>query len=174
MIKCVYATLLLLLLCQCTPDGKGIDVNASTADNNSIQGTIGTAGITKDASTSNATLTITDAFVKPTFPGQKKVIAYLAIHNPSGTQHTLSHVHCNLAGHVQIEREYYEHGALNVKPVEQLIIDPNSKLQFKPRGYRLVLSGLVRELKAEESFEIIFEFERGLSINATVKVKPFG
>ena len=122
------------------------------------------AGATSKAS-------ISEAFVKAMAPGQTSAAVYFLINNPTEHDLVVNHVTTPVAAAVEVHRVIYDNGMMKMRAINHLKIPRKSKLVFEPGGYHLMLIGVDERLKKGRDFDITIEFEGGVKLSATVKVK---
>jgi copper(I)-binding protein len=61
-----------------------------------------------------------------------------------------------------------------MKPVDAVVIAPNGRLELKPGGYHLMLSGLKRPLREGERFAAALVFEKAGRVAVTFTVRGMG
>ncbi len=115
-----------------------------------------------------------NAFMKPIPPGQHMAAVYLSLDNATDVEKRLNYVHTPVAENIEVHRNVYDNGLVQMRQVKHLRIKPKEKIHFKPGGYHLMLFGVYDELKVDDTFELTLEFEDGTVIKTAVSVRPLG
>ena len=118
---------------------------------------------------SNA-ISIENAVVRATAPGQKVGVAYLSITNNAKKNITLNYVHSSRIATIEIHQHLYEDGMMKMREVPHLDIGPGETVHFKPGGYHLMLFDLEAPLKEGEGLDLNLEFQdHTIAVQALVK-----
>jgi hypothetical protein len=67
-----------------------------------------------------------------------------------------------------------DNGAMKMRPVPSLTLDPGKPVTLKPGGYHIMLTGLKSALKPGDSFPLTLTFEHAQPVTVTVKVEAMG
>lgn len=116
---------------------------------------------------SNAKIEIKDAWIRPAPKGENSAL-YFAADNPGKNSDFLIGVKTKLANMVEIHETYKkDNDKMGMRPVKQVEIPTNSKVEFKPRGMHVMLLDLTKDLNTGSTYEITFRFKNA----GTIKVK---
>lgn len=120
-------------------------------------------------------VTIENAWVKPTHPGQNVGAAYMTFKSQQDT--TLMRVSSDVTESVEIHSMAMQNGVMKMRMLENLPIKAGKAYELKPGGFHLMLFDLKKPLNAGEfvTFELTFksgssEFKQ--SVKAPVKAAP--
>ena len=116
-------------------------------------------------------LTIHDAWMRP---GAEKMgtALYFTIDNTTNEPDTLYKVTSNISGKIQIH-ETYQVGELNgMREIKQLVIEPNSTIEFKPGSYHIMVMKLKKDIMKGDKAEFTLYFSKAgeVKIEAAAKV----
>ena len=101
---------------------------------------------------------ISNAFM-PTSGSLSEGLIYLSLENKHKTKLELIYVQSEIADNIEIFRTYYEDGVKNKKILSHIAISAGEKVHFRPGGYGLAVSGLVKKLESGDTFDVQFEFD---------------
>ncbi|WNO08556.1 copper chaperone PCu(A)C [Teredinibacter sp. KSP-S5-2] len=116
-------------------------------------------------------LVVTNAFMYALPPGKTVGAVYLTLENKTGRTHILNYVHSPIASKVEVHRNIYENGMMQMRHVPHLTLDPKAKLVFEPGGYHLMVFDIEKPLKENDQFELNLEFEGGHYLMTQVDVR---
>lgn len=122
-------------------------------------------------SEAKAAVSVDNAFTYPLPPGKTVAAVYVRIENTSSDTQTLNYVHADIAENIEVHRSIYENGMMQMRRINHLSLAPGDALTFEPGGYHLMVFGIYDSLAAGDEFEVVFEFEGGLTLNESVLVK---
>ena len=101
-------------------------------------------------------------------PGGARVgVGYLVIENRG--PHRPARPRVRRSASAEVHETVTEAGVARMRPVDAVVIAPNGRLEFKPGGYHLMLSGLTRPLKEGERFAATLVFERAGRVVVTLR-----
>ena len=113
------------------------------------------------ALTALAELEISDAWIKHLPPTVPVRAGYLTIHNPTSRSVTIESVHSDAFHHVEMHETVEQDGMMQMRPVMQLTIEPDSSVQLSPGGLHLMLMQPVKESAPGNVIEITIKFDNG-------------
>ena len=122
----------------------------------------------------SAPIVIDNAYMKQMPPGQHVGAVYLRIINNSKEDLILNYVHSPVAAEVEVHRNFYEEGMMQMRPVKHVRVPAGDSLRFEPGGYHLMFMGVESQFEVEDSFDLVLEFEGGKAVPTRVTVKPAG
>lgn len=97
---------------------------------------------------------------------------YLTISNGTASADTLTGVSSNAANSVEIHESYEdESGVMDMRPAGEQIIPAGDKLIFEPGGLHIMLMDLKRDLIADDTLDVSFEFARVGSKTVAIPVQ---
>lgn len=113
-------------------------------------------------------------FIKLLPPGQTTAAGYMRIKNYSKISQSLNYMHSPMAEHIEVHRNIYEGGMMQMRPVKKLTVNPGEEKILEPGGFHLMIMGIYDNLKPGDTFPVTFEFETGVVITKDVEVRPHG
>ena len=111
---------------------------------------IGTTVVTADA-----TLEISEAWVREAPPTARMMAAYMTINNTGDTPVTVISISSPDFEGIEIHRTVIEEGIARMLPVKQLQIPANSRVKLEPGGLHLMLFDSKRPLSEGEAVTFI-------------------
>lgn len=113
---------------------------------------------------------IEDPWVRPAPVG---AAGYMVISNRGGESDVLLSVSTDVGDRVMLHETVMDEGVMKMKPVKELEIPPNSKVELKPGGYHIMLQDLERPLRVGEVVKIHLHLERSetITIDAPVSLE---
>ncbi len=115
---------------------------------------------------------IKDAWLRTGAKGLNSAL-YFKIENNSTKPDTLYKVSSNVAKHIQMHETYKKNDMMGMREIKNLIVKPNSSIEFKPGSYHIMLMDLTKDLKEgdEIDFTLYFKPAGELKIKANVENK---
>lgn len=104
-------------------------------------------------------LTVTGAWARTTPPGAKMGAIYLVIDNGSKKSDRLLKLRTSVATSAEVHRTEVVDGIARMREVAVLHIDAGERIEFKPGGYHVMLSGLYKAMVEGQTFELELVFE---------------
>ncbi len=104
-------------------------------------------------------------------PGRDVGVAYLTLENLSNSALTFNYVHSPRAESIEVHQHIHQDGKMQMREVKHYSVSPNSRVDFVPRGYHLMIFGVNERFQEGEKIEITFEFENQAPITAFAEVK---
>ena len=126
------------------------------------------------ASVQAGALTILEPWSRATPGGARVGVGYLMIENRGAAPDRLLRAESDVSGSADLHETVTEAGVARMKPVDGVVIAPNGRLELKPGGYHLMLSGLKRPLKEGERFAAALVFEKAGRVAVTFAVRGIG
>jgi len=117
---------------------------------------------------------VENIYIKELPPGQITAAAYMKITNNTRVTQALNYIHSPVAEHIEVHRNIYDQGIMQMRPVKKLTVNPGKTKILEPGGFHLMLFGVYDNFKAGDSFTITLEFESGYIITTDVYVKVRG
>ena len=108
-----------------------------------------------------ADVTISDAWVRASNPGQAVGAAYLTLHSTEDV--TMVYVETERAGNTEIHSMTMQNGIMKMRHLEELAIPANQAVKLAPGGFHLMLFELSSPFKAGEQvkFRLCFKNKAG-------------
>lgn len=107
-------------------------------------------------------------------PARTTAAVYAKITNNTDVTQPLNYIHSPLAENIQVHRNFYQNGMMQMRPVKKLSLSPGESISLEPGGFHLMVFGLYEPLKVGDTFEMTFEFETGHVLTAQVEVRSQG
>ena len=104
-----------------------------------------------------AEVTISDAWVRATAPGQKVGAAYMTLQSPLATK--LVYAETKSADEVEIHSMSMTNGIMKMRKLDVLDLQPNKPEKLAPGGFHLMLFGLKAPLKAGDKVTLTLCFK---------------
>jgi copper(I)-binding protein len=105
----------------------------------------------------HAEVTISEAWVRATAPGQKVGAAYMTLKSPQAVK--LIYVETNSADEVEIHSMSMTNGIMKMRKLDALELQANKAEKLAPGGFHLMLFGLKAPLKAGEKVTLTLCFK---------------
>jgi hypothetical protein len=146
-----------------------IDSQKETIMKSFIKTIFFTMYISCSAVTAHAEVTISNAWVKPTVPGQPVAGAYMTI--VSDKDLDIVEVSSPVAGKAEIHSMSMQGNIMRMKKLERLQLKAGKPVELKPGGFHVMLMELNHQIKEGEIVPVSFVSQEGSSKKATVTVK---
>jgi protein SCO1/2 len=119
-------------------------------------------------------IVVSEPFVLEPAPGAESAAAYMRIENAGEEADRLVAATAEMAAEAAIEEATDTRGMTEVRRLEDgLDVPPGRILQLRPGSYRLLFSGLTRELEEGERFKGTLLFEKAGAVAVTFEVGPY-
>ncbi len=122
------------------------------------------------AATADATLEISEAWVREAPPTARMMAGYMTINNTSDTPATVISISSPDYDSAEIHRTVIEDGVARMLPVRQLEIPANSQVKLEPGGLHLMLFEPQRPLPEGETVTFIIHLDDSNSVSTTSPV----
>lgn len=118
------------------------------------------------------TVTILDAWARPTAPQAPNGAVYLTMKNNGGLADRLLGAETARARKVELHTTKNENGVMQMRPLEQGVALPaGAEAAMKPGGDHVMLLGLTQPLAEGETLPLTLKFERAGNVNVDVAVR---
>jgi copper(I)-binding protein len=108
-------------------------------------------------------------------PGGAPVGAgYLVIENNGPAPDRFVGAETELSDKVELHETRVAEGVARMLPVESIVVPPGGRIELKPGGYHLMLTGLKRPLKEGERFSGTLVFEKAGRVPVSFAVRGLG
>jgi periplasmic copper chaperone A len=104
-----------------------------------------------------AQVTVTEAWVRGTVPGQRATGAFMTLASTQPV--TLVAVRSPIATSAEIHEMKMDGGVMKMRAVERVPLGPNAPLKLDPGGYHLMLVGLAKPVAEGDKVAITLTFE---------------
>ena len=126
------------------------------------------------AEQAKAPIVIENLYIKELPPAQTTAAAYMKVTNNTDKTQALNYIHSPAAEYVEVHRNIYKDGVMQMRPVKKLTVGPGQTKVLDPGGFHLMIFGLYENYKAGDTFELTLEFESGAVVTTDVEVRPHG
>jgi len=116
----------------------------------------------------DGSITVEQAWARPTAPGAVNGAAYLAIKNSGKTDDVLLGVESNAATKAELHESSMDGGVMKMRRLGAVPVPAGGSVEFKPGGKHIMLMGLKAPLTTGQSFSLILQFKNAGT--ETVKV----
>lgn len=113
-------------------------------------------------------------WTRATAPGAKAASVYAPFRNTGTISDSLTGADTPVAERVEIHETHEENGVVKMRMLETLELPPGKPVAMRPGGKHLMLVGLKRPLKKDESFPLTLHFFRAGSIEVQVMAEDLG
>ncbi|MCE9633749.1 MAG: copper chaperone PCu(A)C [Methylophilales bacterium] len=124
---------------------------------NSIHKTVIASLLLACALNAQAAVTISDAWVRATKPGQEVGAAYMTLNSSDWS--CLTKVNSTDAGAVEIHSMSMDNGVMKMRMLEHLELPAGKPVKLAPGGFHLMLFDLKKPLTAGGKLELLLTFE---------------
>ena len=125
------------------------------------------------AQDSDQRILVSEAWIRAMPPSVKTTAAYLTIDNTSGRELLLQSASTEVARSVQIHSMEQVGEVMKMKEIGELRIPAGGRAVLAPKGYHLMLMGLLRPLEEGETIPLVLTFSNGASLTARAVVKKW-
>jgi periplasmic copper chaperone A len=115
-------------------------------------------------------LKVTDAWFRTVMKGMNTAL-YFTIENNSDKQDTLYAVSSLISVMVQTHETFAKDDMKGMRPVKFIVVNPHSKIEFKPGGYHVMAMNVKDDYKLKFSAEFILYFKQKGEMKIIAKVK---
>lgn len=115
-----------------------------------------------------AQVTVTDAWVRGTVPGQKATGAFMKI--TSATESILLSAASPVASVVEIHEMAHEGGMMKMRAIGELKLPAGKPVELRPGSYHVMLMDLKQPLKEGESVPVTLTFRDAAGKQTSVQV----
>jgi hypothetical protein len=119
-------------------------------------------------------ITVQDAWIRGIPPSATTTAAFMTIHNAGSDNAILKSADCEIAETVQIHTMEQVGEIMKMKEVSELLIPANGQAILAPKGYHIMLIGLVRPIKEGESIPLSLNFADRPTVVVDAVVKKWG
>jgi len=116
-------------------------------------------------------LTVTGAWARTTPPGMRMGAIYLVIDNDTAKSDRLLKLRTPVASGTEVHRTEVLDGIARMREVAVLHVGAGERIEFKPGGHHVMLTGLHKPLVEGQVFELELQFEVGGPRKVRVEVR---
>ena len=121
------------------------------------------------SSSAGAQVTVADAWVRATVPGQPVAAAYLKIRSARAAK--LVAVRTPVTARAEIHEMRMDGGIMRMRPVTRLELPAGKMVELKPGGYHLMLMNIAKPLRPGEVVPIALVIEGPKNRRQEVKIE---
>ncbi len=123
--------------------------------------------------TVNATvgsLQISDAWVRAASSGQNGAV-YFTVRNSGNTPDRLVKAQSDIAKSVETHTTEMANGVMSMRPVDGYDVPASGELTLKPGGNHIMLVGMNKDVKADDTVTLKLQFEKAGAVDLTLKAR---
>lgn len=119
-------------------------------------------------------ITVQDAWIRGIPPSATTTAAFMTIHNAGSDETFLKSAGCDIAETVQIHTMEQVGEIMKMKEVSELRIPADGQAILAPKGYHIMLIGLVRPINEGETIPLSLNFTDRATVVIDAVVKKWG
>ena len=119
-------------------------------------------------------ITVQDAWIRGIPPSATTTAAFMTIHNTGSEEAVLKSAGCDIAETVQIHTMEQVGEIMKMKEVSELRIPADGQAILAPKGYHIMLIGLVRPINEGETIPLSLNFTDRATVVIDAVVKKWG
>ncbi len=119
-------------------------------------------------------ITVQDAWIRGIPPSATTTAAFMTIHNTGSDDAVLKSADCDVAETVQIHTMEQVGEIMKMKEMSELRIPANGQAILAPKGYHIMLIGLIRPINEGETISLSLNFTDRATVAADAVVKKWG
>ncbi|MFZ0453056.1 MAG: copper chaperone PCu(A)C [Ignavibacteriaceae bacterium] len=96
---------------------------------------------------------------------------YFKIESHSDKPDTLYKVSSDIAKHVMMHETYMKDGMMGMREIKDIIVKPDSSVEFKPGSYHVMVMNLKKDLKQGERIDFVLHFKSAGDVNIQAEVQ---
>ncbi|HLG89700.1 MAG TPA: copper chaperone PCu(A)C [Alphaproteobacteria bacterium] len=123
------------------------------------------------AHAAGSAIDVADASARPTPPSATTAAIYLNITNNGTDDDALIGIATPVAQKAELHSTTNDHGIMKMSAVAEQPVKAGEKLEIKPGGLHIMLTGLKRPLKAGDQFLLTLTFRKAGQVETTVAVQ---
>jgi periplasmic copper chaperone A len=132
------------------------------------------AAVPADADQGANTLTVTDAWARPTPPALQAGAAYLSIQNRGTAADRLLSAESLIASSIEFHETSEREGVMQMRQVAFVDCPPGAVVKASPGGLHIMLLGLKQPLQAGSAFFLTLKFRDAGLLTVKVSVEARG
>ena len=115
-------------------------------------------------------LEVKDAWLRTGAEGLNSAL-YFKIENNTTRPDTLYKVSSYIAKHIMMHETYTKNGMMGMREIKNIVVKPDSSVEFKPGSYHVMLIELTKDLKEGDEVNFTLHFKSAGKINIKAKVE---
>jgi copper(I)-binding protein len=112
-----------------------------------------------------------DAWVRLPRGHAKMTGAFISLTNTQKIDDELTSVTCECAGTAEVHETTQHQGMMKMNPIKALGIKAGETVALKPGSFHIMLIGIKKPLKAEDTVKLQFQFKHAGPVTVEAKVK---
>jgi copper(I)-binding protein len=121
-----------------------------------------------------STIEIEHPFARATAVTAKTGAAYFTIVNSGASDDRLIAASSPVAEKSELHTTIDDNGVMKMRPLAAIVVKAGERVELKPGGMHLMLTGLKAPLKVGQSFPLTLTFEKAGPVTVTVGVEKAG
>jgi copper(I)-binding protein len=121
-----------------------------------------------------ASITVTDAWLRPTLGTGRVSAAYMLINNMTTSDDQLVAVTSPVAASVELHQTLMMNGMMEMEPITAIELPAHGRVELKPGGAHMMLMGLTQELKPGDHVTLTLTFEKAKPLTISAEVRDVG
>ena len=117
---------------------------------------------------------VNDAWIRGVPPSAKTTAAFMTIQNTGSKEMTLISATCEVSEIVQIHTMEQVGEVMKMKELSKLSVPANGQTSLAPKGYHIMLIGLLRSISEGEVIPLSLNFTDGSIVNVAAVVRKWG
>lgn len=117
---------------------------------------------------------VNDAWIRGIPPSAKTTAAFMTIQNTGSKEMTLISATCEVSEIVQIHTMEQVGEVMKMKELSKLSVPANGQTSLVPKGYHIMLIGLLRSISEGEVIPLSLNFTDGSIVNVAAVVRKWG
>lgn len=115
-------------------------------------------------------LQVVEPWARPA-PSGGNGAAYIVVKNSGANADRLLSVASDVAKNVELHTMEMSGGTMQMRPVPAIEVPANGQVELKPGGFHVMLIGLNKDLKANDTFDVKLQFEKAGAVDVKVQVR---
>lgn len=128
-------------------------------------------GVFVSSCVGEGTLTVKDAWARPTNAGQNTAI-YFVIENATRQDDTLLSIRGEIADSLEVHLSAIDaNGIVSMKPQENVFVPARESVEFKPGGLHVMVVNVKQDLQPGDTFPVVLTFRNAGEISLDVPIQ---
>ncbi len=119
----------------------------------------------------SSSIEVKDAYTRTTFVFKKSTAIFMEVENKTNKDISIINASSNVSKDAKLHKHDKRKGKMGMVQIDEIKINANTKVSFKPAGYHVMLIDLNKKLKEDDYIDLILELSNGKKINVAVLVK---
>jgi len=118
-----------------------------------------------------ADITVSNAYVRATAPGQANSVAFMTLHNSSMQAYAVVDAEGHAAKAIELHTHVHENGMMKMRRINKIDLPAHGNVMLKPGGHHIMLIGLKQAANKGDSIHLSLVFNDGSKKMLEVPVK---